>query len=749
MRESRCYLSKLLFPPNPTCVMSPVRLRTLLSAILLLTLTFPAVAKKKKKDLPDSGIPEDPAPATQEATPTPPPSLWHTWSDAGGRKIDAEYLGMDGKLVLVRTKEGQSYRLDLTKLVPADGEFARQMQKYLPPPTVPVAKAAAQIDQLVLAGLTKAGQKPNPPATDEQLVRRLYLDIVGRIPTAQETAAFVDDKTPDKRAKLIDKLLTSEGYNSQMFNWLGDMLRITDDYGKGVKTFVYEEWIKDQIAQNRPWNAFVHDLMTAEGRLSSTGAVGYLLRDRNMPLDNLSNTMTTFLGANVACAQCHNHPLAPWKQREFYEMASFFGATDTNYTKATGQAKKLAGRTDYNKGLLLSILAPNLAEVEALHQNKLTFPTDYKYSDAKPGEKVAPKFISWTNDEAAKATEPNASASAETDKPKTPSAPARPEALRKAFADWLTSPENPRFATAISNRIWQRIFGLAVQEPVTDIDDLTKGSNPALLAHLTDEMKRVKFDLREFQRIVFNTQAYQRQASVTPDLAKGPYLFPGPLLRRMTAEQAWDSVLTLVVGPELDKFKLRRADEIKRVDIPGVVNPESVIAKAKELTEGDGTSMGGKKPKAKAKGGGKGGGGVNVTAAEYEGAPPPAFDGLTLARASELPQPAKEAHFLRMFGQSDRQIADTDSREGGVPQVLMMMNGEVQKCIASQQSMVLRDAGKQKTPELQVESLYFSFLGRRPTIMETQTARRVFGEGLKLADLTWVLFNSREFIFIQ
>src|SRR5205823_4658293 len=124
-------------------------------------------------------------------------------------------------------------------------------------------QAAAKVDELVLAGLTKAGQQPNPPATDEQLVRRLYLDIAGRIPTAPETAAFVDSKVPDKRAKLIDKLLASDGYNSQMFNWIADMLRVMDDYGKGVKIFVYEEWLKDQIAANRPWNAVVHDLMTA------------------------------------------------------------------------------------------------------------------------------------------------------------------------------------------------------------------------------------------------------------------------------------------------------------------------------------------------------------------------------------------------------------------------------------------------------------------------------------------------------
>ena len=102
-----------------------------------------------------------------------------------------------------------------------------------------------------------------------------------------------------------------------------------------------------------------------------------------------------------------------------------------------------------------------------------------------------------------------------------------------------------------------------------------------------------------------------------------------------------------------------------------------------------------------------------------------------------------------MFGQSDRQVADGNSLEGGVPQVLMMLNGDVQKVIASNASLVLKDAAKQPTHERQIESLYFSFLGRRPTIPETATAGRALKDGLALAELTWVLFNSREFIFIQ
>jgi hypothetical protein len=412
-------------------------------------------------------------------------------------------------------------------------------------------------------------------------------------------------------------------------------------------------------------------------------------------------------------------------------MASFFGATDTGPLKAAGKAKKFVTK-DFDKGFLARLLAPNLADVEDTMRNGLHFPKDYKYDDAKPDAPVAPKLISWSKEDA--------------NNPAYALNITSPDKLREQFASWLTHPDNPRFATSMANRLWKLDFGLAVHEPITDLDDLSKGANPELLAQLAAEMRRVKFSLREFQRIVFNTQAYQRQASVTPDLGKGPYLFPGPLLRRMTAEQAWDSVLTLVVGPEVDQFKLRRGDEVRRLDITGsALAQANVIAKATEVKAAQGEGRRRQRPKNAP----KGGGGTDVTANEYEGAPPQQFLGLTLARASELPQPAKEAHFLRMFGQSDRQLADGASLEGGVPQVLMLMNGDVQRVIQSDLSHVLKDAAKQGSPEHKVESLYYSFLGRRPTIPEAQMAARTLTDGLKLGDLTWALFNSREFIFVQ
>ena len=284
-----------------------------------------------------------------------------------------------------------------------------------------------------------------------------------------------------------------------------------------------------------------------------------------------------------------------------------------------------------------------------------------------------------------------------------------------------------------------------MQEPVTDLDDLSKGSNPELLADLTAEMKRVKFDLREYRRILFNTQTYQSQVSLTPDPANGPYMFPGPVLRRMTAEQAWDSVLTLVVGPQLDEYKLHRAYEVTRLNIPGTITQEAVLAKAKEVAAEDAA----RPHKKGGGGGGKKGAGAEVTSDDFGGDPPPHFLGLTLARASELAQPTREAHFLRMFGQSDRQIADDGTTEGGVPQVLMMMNGNVQKVIASRESLVLKHAAGQGTPKEQVKSLYFSFLGRAPTAQESKITCDALKSGMSLGQLTWVLFNSREFIFVQ
>jgi hypothetical protein len=701
----------------------------------------PAGKKLKRKALLDSPkpttAPSAVAPTTRQDAKQPDLSTpWRIWSDASGRKIEAAFCALQGTLCTVQTKEGQTYRLNLAALIPADRLFAQAYAAKLNENRFKdayVKQAAFQIDHLIGSTLVAKGQKFNSPASDEHFVRRLYLDTVGRVPTADEAASFLKDTSPDKRAKLIDSLLDSPGYAMHMYNWLADTFRVKDEFGRGAKAYLFQDWLKDQLAADRPWDAMVKEMLTADGKLCENGAAGFLLRDAQMPLDGVANLLTTFLGANVSCAQCHDHPLAQWTQRDFYQMAAFFGATEGYDEAAYRQSRKLARNptAGLNKQQVQGIAGVNVFRLTDTGKQDLKFPKDYKYDDAKPGSPVAPALISWTTSDA-----------------KLPSYKvntSNPQQLRDEFATWMTNPENPRFATNIANRTWKKVFGLAVQEPVSDIDDPKGASNPQLLAHLTAIMKTAKFDLRQFQRVLLNSQTYQRAASLTPDLEKGPYLFPGPLLRRMTAEQTWDSILALTSGREVDNALLRRGDEMQLFSLPGnamtAENFKYVIERVKDA----GIQMGGYG------GGGKKGKGANPTKlmAAYEGAKPQQRNGLLLARASELPQPAPESHFLRLFGQSDRLVADSNTTDGSVPQALTMMNGPIAQLIADANSAAVVAANSGKSRDEQIDSLYMSFFARKPSISERSAATKALEGGLALGDVAWSLLNSREFLFVQ
>lgn len=670
--------------------------------------------------------------------------VYRTWTDSQGRKLEATFRGIEDGQVFLQIRNGYVYRLPLDKLSAADQEAARTLKPQgLGIPADPnLAQAAARIDMLVDAGLAKAGQKPNPLASDEQFVRRVYLDIAGRIPTREEALEFITDTSVSKRAKVIDKLLNSEGYRSHLFNYFADMLRVADVAQK-ARFYTYQDWLKGQIAENTPWDKLVFTMMTADGKLLDNGATGYLLRDAGMRLDNLSLTLSTFLGANVSCAQCHDHPFADWTQRQFYEMAAFFGVTETYGTRGSkgygmqNMRRVLASIDDRRiQQQAKNILRVNAMAVEDGSENDLKLPDDYKYPDGKPGDLVKPKLVTWADDKTKKAYQGVQTKNEED--------------LRTQFAKWMTSPDNPRFAMTIANRLWKRAFGVGIKEPVTDLDDPNASVNPALLHHLATEMVRLKFDMKQFMRLLYNTQAYQREATSHELADGGPYLFPGPVLRRMSAEQAWDSCATLVVGTDVDKFHAHRGQtyaEVMKIDFGEGATKESIVADIEKAARGM-RQYGGTKGAAKNKKKRPMQPLISGDDDSIEVAPP-VRNGLVLARASELPQPEKDQHFLRMFGQSDRQIADSSSDEGSIPQVLMLMNGEAQRVIGQNDSLVIQTATAQKSPEQQVESLYLSFFSRKPKPDEMADAVAALGSGLTMRDLSWVLFNTREFVFVE
>ena len=429
-----------------------------------------------------------------------------------------------------------------------------------------------KIDQLLAKDWQKHGVSANAPASDEVLVRRLYLDITGRIPTIDEARSFVESRDPAKRTKLIDQLLEGDGYTSHMFNYFADLLRLTDNNKARLASQAYEEWLKKKLKANTPYDQLVRDLLTTEGAVWDSGAIGFYLRDENK-LDHLAYTVQVFLGTQIVCAQCHNHPFDKWTQMDYYHMAAYTYGMD-NRQRGGGLEGFLRGK---DKSVAASIPKPDLTgktpeEVKKLnkqYRNQIAaarkktevgglsredaqevkramqdvtkplrytqvawkdddlpkLPHDYAYSDAKPGQEVLPRAMFGHDAEAGPA-----------------------ENRLQAFARWITSPENPRFTTVIANRMWKTAFGLGLIEPVDEMMDSTVASNPELMDYLTQLMIEKKYSLKSFLRVLYNTDTYQRMAS-TQEVALGePSRFTGPLLRRMSAEQIWDSVATLVAG---------------------------------------------------------------------------------------------------------------------------------------------------------------------------------------------------------
>ena len=578
--------------------------------------------------------------------------------------------------------------------------------------------SAGKIDGLVAKNYAKHKIEPMPPTTDEQFVRRIYLDIAGRIPTYKETTSFLASKDADKRTKLIDDLLGSDDYASHFFNYFADILRYKDRLGEDVRGEPWRQWIKQSLAESKPWDDFVSEMLTAQGLIWDNPATGYLQRDPGMPLDNVNNTTRIFLGTRIGCAQCHDHPFDKWKQKQFYQAAAFVFETQTQ----TGGGDKRYWSADPGKRLRAEYakieqeeeerrqrsyqfdqhLRTNMKIVNDAKGKKIHLPKDYAYADGKPGDSVEPKALFG------------------------PDVKLQPgETPRQAFARWLTAKDNPRFAKTIANRLWKQVFGMGQIEPVDDMMDSTVAENPELMVFLEDEIKRLDFDMKEYLRILFNTATYQRQAFDHEVALGAPYHFPGPVLRRMTAEQAWDSFLTLAVA-EWDYREPPAAlyRDAVACDL-GSDSAETVLASRDKVAEID-------RQRTKAQ-------------EKFK------YKGNLLARASELPSPLPPNHFLRMFGQSDRELISASATSGSVPQVPFMFNGQISHMLLEKNSTIYNNIVKKKTVSDGVRTVFLTILAREPDAEEMAAAvAQVKTDGpAGYGNVVWSLVNTREFMFVQ
>lgn len=486
----------------------------------------------------------------------------------------------------------------------------------------PDTRAAAQeIDTILAADWKKNNLQGNPAVDDSTFVRRIYLDVIGRIPTTREAEEFLSSKDADKRAKLIDKLLGSEAYVQHTFNYWADVLRVTTNGNQTgpITGAAYADFVKQSLRANKPYDQFVREMVAAQGKAWTNGAIGYYMRDRGMPLDNMANTVRVFLGTRIECAQCHNHPFDKWTQMQFYQMAAFtYGvSTQDYYGGTTGEvrdllrAKENAVRASFKEParpkktknmsaeeykklaqayelemkavrekreaarLELRKQQRNIGEAITditntmrytsvdMRDRKVTLPHDYQYPDAKPRSVVAPATMMGHEC----VTQPG-------------------ETPLQAYARWMTASENPRFTTVIVNRLWKRAFGLALIEPLDELMDTTAPMNPELQKHLEKLMVSLNYDMKAYMRVLYNTSAYQRQASREEHAPGNVYHFTGPLLRRMSAEQMWDSFVTLI-NPNPDMINLASRETMEQRILQARKNADGVDSlTAEEMLEG-------------------------------------------------------------------------------------------------------------------------------------------------------------------
>ena len=554
-----------------------------------------------------------------------------------------------------------------------------------------------EIDRIIANDLTNKRIELPVVVNPYIFVRRAYIDIAGRVPTYQEWKTFI--RRPDRK-KLIEDLQNSKGYTESMFNFYADLLRIKRRLSNNIDGDTYISWVKQEIEKNTPYDVFIKKILTAEGNIWENPEVGYFLRDEGMLLDNVSNTFQAFAGMNISCAQCHDHPFDDWTQMDYYNMSAFFTQLNTRgkkedrkeFQRLRKEAEELdkSGKQKGSTNRIGQFYRHGYQHTIVQDQDKkLKLPDDYKYRDAEPGEVVK----------------------AETAVGDRVKEKRKREGLRENFANWLANDTHPTFAANIVNRLWDRSFGFPLIDNLNEValfDEVKDGRNTRLIEYLVKVMKEVDYDLKKFNNILYNTKFYQ--AKIDPDNE-----FKGPVLRRMTSAQLWDSIVTLYQGdPDKWQPKDRKQDYIDLFTGLQSMPVDEALKKWNQYTK--------------------------IRGSYYEGAPK--IKGNLVVRSSHIFE-GRNANFLREFGRSDRELIETGNEQPNITQILNLMNGGVTQALQNNNGYVASQAKDMKR-ELGMNIIFISYIGRAPNDRERELLKDASYE-----DIVWILINSHEFKLIS
>jgi len=376
-------------------------------------------------------------------------------------------------------------------------------EAWLRPPTTPLQ--AGEIDQLVDRELKKIGIRPTRLTTDEQFLRRVWLDVTGKLPMPADVQEFLADRDPNKRAKVIDRLLETDDYANHWASYWHDVItsRLSDVRGR-LLARSFTAWLAGRLKQNKSWGEIAHAALTATGKASfadpTQNGQAFFLASRlgaDAVTEQAAETSRVFLGIQIQCAQCHDHPSDVWKREQFHEFAAYFARVQSRPFQDGG--KRLAG---------LQLIS------RAFGEHRMPGKKDPKQTTA-----MSPRFIDGTSTGAGKS---------DLDR-------------RRSLADAIVSKSNPWFAGAYVNRTWGELMGQAFYQPVDDLGPLKEAAMPEVLVRVAAAFRGSDYNIKQLFRALLNSKTYQRQMR-PGETAEEHLLFAAAYPRRLDANSLWQSL---------------------------------------------------------------------------------------------------------------------------------------------------------------------------------------------------------------
>jgi len=345
------------------------------------------------------------------------------------------------------------------------------------------------IDQHVFANLKQIGIPPSPICDDSTFLRRVSLDIGGRLPTLEETKAFIADKAPDKRDRAVEALINSPDYADFFANkWTALLKNQRTEAADITANFAFHAWMRDSLLANTPYDQIVRQILASTGTIVSNPPVAWYKRVKE-PTTQVEDVAQLFLGVRMQCAQCHHHPFERWTQAEYYHMAAFFSQIGRKPTAIAGE--------------------------DLIFHKRGTAQTEHRKTRAmlKPAGLGEPPLDIAPDDDP-----------------------------RLALADWMSKKDNPFFAKALVNRYWKHFFKRGLIEPEDDLRDTNPPTNPELIDALAKHFTDSNYDLKSLVRVIAQSHAYQLSAMPNEHNAVDRQAYSHYYPKRMTAEVLLDSI---------------------------------------------------------------------------------------------------------------------------------------------------------------------------------------------------------------